>query len=153
MFIASLVWLVMPLPPHWHLVASPVVSWDLFPFSHAVKVNWRSWWLVSLAVSSSYSRNGTRVLMDTHIRMVLDWVAFLLNAPGDLHFCLILVWAVVMEVFYSFVESLQTNYEVVLQFQPQHLSFTFLSSSLLIISFIVISSMMLTVSFNYTTNK
>jgi len=39
MFIASLVSLVMPLPPCWHLVASPVVLWDLFPFSHAVKVN------------------------------------------------------------------------------------------------------------------
>lgn len=91
MFIASLVWLVMPLPPHWHLVASPVVSWDLFPFSHAVKVKWRSLWLVSLAVSSSCSRNGKRVLMGTHVRMVLDWVAFLLNASEDLHLRLILV--------------------------------------------------------------
>lgn len=91
MFIASLVWLVMPLPPHWHLVASPLLSWDLFPFSHAVKVNWSSWWLVSLAVSSSYSRNGKHVLMGTHIRMVLDWIAFLLNAPEDLHLRLILV--------------------------------------------------------------
>jgi hypothetical protein len=90
MFIASLVWLVMPLP-HWHLVASPVVSWDLFPFSHAVKVKWRRLWLVSLAVSSCYSRNGKRVLMGTHIRMVPNWVAFLLNAREDLHLRLILV--------------------------------------------------------------
>jgi len=76
---------------HWDLVASPVVSWDLFPLSHAVKVNWRSWWVVSLAVSSSYSINGKCVLMGTHIRMVLDWVAFLLNAPEDLDLHLILV--------------------------------------------------------------
>jgi len=40
---------------------------------------------------SSYSINGKCVLMGTHLMMVLDWVAFLLNAPEDLNLHLILV--------------------------------------------------------------
>jgi len=41
---------------------------------------------------SSYSINGKCVLMGSHLKVVLDWVAFVLNAPEDLDLHLILVY-------------------------------------------------------------
>jgi hypothetical protein len=100
--------------------------------------------LVSLAVSSSYSKNGKYFVMGTDIRMVLEWVAFLLYTSEVLGLNFSPVCGCCDGRFCSRV--LAGKCKGSMSFSARTAFFCFLTSSLLSMSFSTVPSLLLVVS-------